>query len=109
MKKEDILNPNPEAIDEATKRITDIVKKEPSNEFFEKIELTLDEKEVVFACTGLLFSIKNNQYFGKTMRTLTCKKTARILRRKSCSCSRCDYIIRELLPSQDFNSDYSYF
>jgi hypothetical protein len=40
MKKKDILKPNQEAIDSATNRIMKAVKKEPSDEFFEKIEAT---------------------------------------------------------------------
>jgi hypothetical protein len=39
MKKE-VLKPNQEAIDRATDRIMKAVKKEPSDEFFEKIEAT---------------------------------------------------------------------
>jgi hypothetical protein len=40
VKKKDILKPNQEAIDSATNRIMKAVKKEPSDEFFEKIEAT---------------------------------------------------------------------
>jgi hypothetical protein len=40
MKKEDIKLPNIEGLEKARQIITDLVKIEPSNEFFEKIEAT---------------------------------------------------------------------
>lgn len=44
MKREDIKKPNPEALDKASKLINDLVKKKPSDDFFEKIEKTNDEQ-----------------------------------------------------------------
>jgi len=38
VKKEDIKKPNPNALPEATKLISDLVKKSPSNDFFESVE-----------------------------------------------------------------------
>lgn len=44
MKREDIKKPNPEALDKASKLINDLVKKKPSDDFFEKIEKTNNEQ-----------------------------------------------------------------
>ena len=45
MTREDIKKPNPEALDKSSKLIIDLVKKAPSNEFFEEIEKTNEEIE----------------------------------------------------------------
>lgn len=40
MKNEDIKIPNPDALDKASQRIEDVVKKGPSDDFFNRIEDT---------------------------------------------------------------------
>lgn len=60
-------------------------------------------------CTGLLFRVSYSQYWDRKTETLTFKQSARLLKRTSCCCPHCDFVRKELLPSEDFSVCYSFF
>ena len=50
------------------------------------------------SCKGLFFNITQNQYWDKEKACIYEKRSLRLLKRKSCRCPSCDYVIKECLP-----------
>lgn len=63
MKKEDIKKPNPNALPEAAKLINDLVKKSPSDDFFESVEKTdISEEKIPKVASQISNDLFENQY-----------------------------------------------
>lgn len=62
------------------------------------LDIILSEKieELYPKCIGLFFKVRENQYFDKKKGIINEKRTISLIKRQSCTCPACEYVLETL-------------